>query len=46
MWLNGRNDRKRSAGESGTSAVTERNVAMMLACVSTAPLGGPVVPLV
>ena len=46
MWLSGRNDRNRSSGESATISVTERSVAMMFACVRTAPFGGPVVPLV
>ena len=46
MWLSGRNDRNRSSGESGTIWVTDLSIAMMFACVMTAPFGGPVVPLV
>ena len=46
MWLSGRNDSSRSPSRCATATPSSRCVHMMLAWLTIAPLGGPVVPLV
>jgi hypothetical protein len=44
MWLNGSKESKRYSGFAGNARATPSTLARMLPCVSTTPLGSPVVP--
>src|SRR5919199_2944573 len=44
MWLNGSKESSRYSGFAGNTRATPSTLAKMLPCVSTTPLGSPVVP--